>query len=411
MTVALPTPDVQQFQAFTHGDEAALKSIFRTEYDALIAQAEEALGPDLAHAASRIVQQAMLATWRRRTEFTAPTGLVAFLTAAVQEEAANQRRRHAALHRHPSSAPVAHPPTPSVDEALASLDATLHAPPPDHDRLLEEARTTKKHHAAAHVQTVGRKTNWVLPVALAIVAIVVIIAAQRWVGARGGDLVATKALESNEAREIASQRGQRGAVTLGDDSRARIGSDSRLRVPKEFGLNVRTLQLTGTARFAVADGKSMPFTVRAGNMDITADGTEFAVRAFPDDSTIGVMVEQGSVRVRVRDGEENHTVTAGQAVLIARDGSVAPLDAAARDGMFAWTRDSLILNDMPLRDVVPQLVRWYDLKLALGDPALGDKRISVRLGLESSGNALEAVRSAAGLRIEFGKDKEVVLKQ
>ena len=410
MTVALPTPDVQQFQAFTQGDETALKSIFRTEYDALIAQAEEALGPDLAHAASRNVQQAMLATWRRRTEFTAPTGLVAFLEAAVREEAANQRRRHAALHRHPDAAPTRHPPTPSVDEAIATLDATLHAPAPDHDRLMEEARTAKKHHAAEHVQTVGRKTNWVIPVTLAVIAIVAIIAVQRWVQARAGDLVATKALESSEVREIASQRGQRGTVTLGDDSRARIGSDSRLRVPKEFGINVRTLELTGTARFVVADGKSMPFTVRAANMDITAEGTEFAVRAFPDDSAISVMVDQGSVHVRVRDAEEDHTVAAGQAVRVGRDGSVSPLDAAARDGMFAWTRDSLIINDMPLRDVVPQLVRWYDLKLALGDPAAGDKRISVRLGLESSGTALEQVRQAAGLKIEFGTDKEVILK-
>jgi ferric-dicitrate binding protein FerR (iron transport regulator) len=410
MTVALPTPDVQQFQAFTQGDEAALKSIFRTEYDALIARAEEALEPDLAHAASRVVQQAMLATWRRRTEFTAPTGLVAFLEASVQEEAANQRRRHASLHRHPTAAATPHPPTPTVDEAIASLDATLHAPSPDHDQLLEEARSAKKHHAAEHVQSVGRKTNWVIPVVLAVVAIVVIVAAQRWVQARGGDIVATKALESNEAREIASQRGQRGTVTLGDDSRARIGSDSKLRVPKEFGRNVRTLQLTGTARFAVADGKAMPFTVRAANMDITAQGTEFAVRAFPDDSAISVMVDQGSVHVRVRDSGDDHTVEAGQAVRVSRDGSVSPLDGAARDGMFAWTRDSLIVTDMPLRDVVPQLVRWYDLKLALGDPAVGDKRISVRLGLESSGTALEAVRQAAGLKIEFGNDKAVVLK-
>lgn len=410
MTVALPTPDVQQFHAFTQGDEGALKSIFRTEYDALIAQAEAALGPDLAHAACRIVQQAMLSTWRRRTEFMAPTGLVAFLEAAVQEEVVVQRRRHAALHRHPSTTPARHPPRPTVDEAIASLDATLHAPAPDHDRLIEEARTAKKHHAAEHVQSVGRKTNWMIPTALVAVAVVVIIAAQRWVQARGGDLAATKALQSDEVRDISSLRGQRGTVTLGDDSRARIGSDSKLRVPKEFGLTVRTLEVTGTARFVVADGKSMPFTVRAANMDIMAAGTEFAVRAFPDDSAISVMVDQGSVRVRVRDASANHTVAAGEAVRVARDGSVSPLAPAARDGMFAWTRDSLIFTDAPLREVIPQLIRWYDLKLALGDPAIGDKRISVRLGLESSGTALEAVRQAAGLKIEFGADKEVVLK-
>ena len=56
-------------------------------------------------------------------------------------------------------------------------------------------------------------------------------------------------------------------------------------------------------------------------------------------------------------------------------------------------------------------MRWYDLKLALGSPAIGERRISVRMGLESSGAALEAVRKAAGLEIEFGKDNEVVLRE
>ncbi|HYW32985.1 MAG TPA: FecR domain-containing protein [Gemmatimonas sp.] len=414
MTVALPTPDVQAFRAFTGGDEHALESIFRSEYDALIAQATEALGPECAHNSGRVVQQAMLAAWRRRSEFTEPHGLVAFLESAVQDEAAVQKRKHSALHHGKHSHTAAAPrqnriPTP--DEAVASIHATLHAPPPDHDRLIEEARQAKKHHAAEHVQSVGRKSSWVIPTVLVVVAAVVIIAAQRWAQDRGSDIAATKALQSEEARDINSLRGQRGTVTLGDDSRATVGSDSRLRVPKEFGLSLRTLELTGTARFVVSQGKPLPFTVRVGNLDIVATGTDFTVRAFPDDSTPSVMVREGSVQVRVRDTGDDHTVSAGQAVRIARDGSVSAMSPAIGDAAFAWTRDSLVINDMPLREVVPQLVRWYDLKLAIGDPSINDQRVTARLGLESSGAALEAVRKAAGLVIEFGADKEVVLKR
>ncbi|MEO7522146.1 MAG: FecR domain-containing protein [Gemmatimonas sp.] len=410
MSVVLPTPDVQQFQAFTQGDEGALKSIFRAEYDALIARASEELGPDLKHASGRVVQNAMLGTWQRRREFSAPSGLVAVLEAAVVEEAASSRRRHASLHHRPGSQPVKHAPLPTADEAIAALDATLHAPPPDHDRLIEESRLAKKHHAAEHVQAVGRKTSWAIPAALIVVAIIAIVAAQRWAAARGGDMAATKALQSEEARDVASARGQRGALTLGDDSRARLGSDSKLRLPKEFGLNIRTLELTGTAHFTVAAGKTEAFTVRAGGMDIVAEGTEFAVRAFPDEGPISVMVNEGTVRVYVRDSKETHTVNAGQAVRVNADGALASLAPDARDAAFAWTRDSLVFTDAPLKDVVPQLIRWYDLKLALGDAALGDKRVSARLGLESSGAALEAIRKAAGLTLEFGADKETILK-
>ena len=411
MTVVLPTPDFQEFHAFTQGDERALKSIFRQEYDGLLAQAQETLGSDLAHASPRVVQQAMLATWRRRADFEQPIGLVAFLETAVQDESALARRKHAALN-HRQGAPVAHRAAviPTADEAVAQLDALMHVPAVDHDVLIEEARAAKKHHAAEHVQAVGRERAWRLPAALVVVAIVAIVAAQRWAQARGSDMVATRALESTEARNIVSQRGQRGAVTLGDDSRAKLGSESKLRLPKEFGTTLRTLQLTGTARFEVASGKPMPFTVRAGNMDITAVGTAFAVRAFPEDSGMSVLVDEGSVKVRVRDTRDDHTVSSGEAVRIGRDGNLSPLVGGARDALFAWTRDSLVFENVRLADVVPQLVRWFDLNVSVADAAVGEKRVSVRLGLQSSGAALEAVAKAAGVTTGFGKDKGVVLK-
>lgn len=410
MSVALPIPDVQQFQAFTQGDEGALKSIFRTEYDALIARASEALGPDLSHASGRVVQNAMLATWHRRREFTAPSGLAAVLEATVLEEATAQRRRSAALHHGHSTGAGRHAPIPTADEAIAALDATLHAPAPDHERLLEESRIAKKHHAAEHVQAVGRKRPWIIPAMLVVGAIVAILAVQRWASLRGGDIAATKALKSDEAREVESARGQRGSLTLGDDSRARLGADSKLRLPKEFGLSVRTLELTGTARFDVASGKDKPFTVRVGGMDIVAEGTQFTVRAFPEEGGISVTVIEGSVNVHVRDSDTDHRIAAGDAARINQDGTLTSLSPEARDAAFAWTRDSLVFVDAPLKDVVPQLIRWYDLKLALGNAAVGEKRVSARLGLESSGAALEAIRKAAGLTLEFGADKEMILK-
>lgn len=411
MTVVLPTPDAGQFHAFTQGDESALKAIFRQEYPSLIAQAQSALGPDLAYAGTRVVQQAMLTVWRRRTELRTPEGLAAMLEGNVLEEARVQQRKHAALnHRTTSSHAVRHAAPLSADDAVAGLDAMLHAPPPDHDRAVEEARTAKKHHAAEHVQTVGRKSNLVWPIALIVIAVVGIVAAQRWAQARGTDIVVTKALASEEARNLSALRGQRGSVSLGDDSRVRIGSDSKVRVPKEFGGSLRTLELTGTAHFQVASGKTLPFTVRAGNVDIVAVGTAFTVSAFPNDSAVDVVVDEGSVTVHLRDTKDEHPVMSGNAVRISRNGTVTPLTADARDAAFAWTRDSLVFTDAPMSAVVPQLVRWYDLNLAMGSPDIASKRISARLGLQSSGAALDSVRKAAGLDIEFGKDKEMVLK-
>ena len=414
MTVDLPIPDAQQFEAFKRGDERALEQIYRSEYAGLLLMAAEKLGDEMSSASSRVAQEAMLDTWQGRAQFDDPAGLVAYLGAAVKDQAAIARRKHAALHHrqggHPTPVKVAEA-TPTADESWGNIYSAIHAPVVDHDKLIEEARVAKKHHAAAHVQTVGKKGSWIIPAALVVVAVVAIVFGQRWMQSRGADMAVTRALESNDARTVTSNRGQRGAVTLGDETKAKLGSDSQLKVPKEFGSTFRTVELTGTAHFEVAKDNPMPFTVRVGNMDVVATGTVFTVRAYPEDSTTTVMVSEGSVDVRVRDTKDNHTVSAGDAFRIKSDGSLAPLEGSARDVSFAWARDSLVFENARLDAVVPQLQRWFDMKVGIADPALYDRRVTTRFSLESSAGALAAVANAAGLTTGFGEDDITLFKE
>ena len=46
MSVDLKAPSTEQFTAFMKGDEGTLMSLFRGQYDALIALAKEALGAE-----------------------------------------------------------------------------------------------------------------------------------------------------------------------------------------------------------------------------------------------------------------------------------------------------------------------------------------------------------------------------
>jgi ferric-dicitrate binding protein FerR (iron transport regulator) len=166
--------------------------------------------------------------------------------------------------------------------------------------------------------------------------------------------------------------------------------------------------LTGVAHFDVAAGKPLPFRVRAGNAVITATGTSFAVRAYEGDSTVLVSVTEGTVDVALRDGDAKETVTAGNAVRIVGD-TIAPLDAAARDLAMAWTRDTLIFENMSVKNVLTELGRWFDMSPKLADPSLGDRTVSLRLALKSSGDAIKALADSARLQIGFDKDEKVVL--
>jgi ferric-dicitrate binding protein FerR (iron transport regulator) len=410
MPATLPIPDASLVDKFAHGDEQALVALTRQEYDALLARAEEALGPELAHFKGRVVQQAILAAWSARDRFQHPAGLVAFLEQAVTEQAATQRRKHAALHRaHSGSGPAApHVETPSAEQAVEQLLATLHAPPPDHDRLLEEAKAAKKAHAAQHVQAVGQGRNWTIPVVIGAVVVAASVAVMKWVDLSSAEVAVDSALKAEDVRQQASGRGQRGTFTLGDQSRVTMGSDTKLRIPKEFGgPKIRTVELLGTARFAVAPGKPVPFAVRAGGVTVTATGTAFVVRAFPEEAMVNVAVEEGSVSVTVRATGESRSLAAGEAIRVSAAGAFSPLEGNVRDAALAWVRDSLVFEDAPVREVIPELVRWFGINAALGDEAVGDRRVSLRLALASSGEATKALTEAAKLAIQFGKDDRI----
>lgn len=394
----------------TTAEEQELTTTYRAHYDALLKHSREALGHDLEHFSGKIAQQAMLATWAHRTTFTTPDAFSEALRDAVKDEAATQRRKHSALHQREGSTPrTPHVATLSADEAVVQLLATLHAAPVKHDEAVSEAHATRKHHAAEHVQHVGRKASWKMPLALVVVLGAAIVAGMKWMSAASAEVVVKKALAADNARTLSAARGQRGNVDLADGTKARIGSDSKLTIPNAFGTTLRTAQVVGSVSFAVSAGQSLPFTIWAGNTVVTATGTRFTVRAFEEEQSVVVGVDEGTVSVRVKDESEETVVSAGQAARISPDGTIAMINGAAADYALAWVRDSLAFTDTPATVVLSELTRWFGLTASLADSTVGSRKVSLRLGLESSGDAIAAFAKAANLSIGFDKEDKVVL--
>ena len=411
MSVDLKLPSAEQFKAFMQGDEGALVSLFRGQYDALIALAKEALGADLEHHSGRVAQQAMLATFGHRAGFQNPTGLVSYLSEAVRAESTVQKKKHAALRQRDGAAPAPkHVSVPSVDEAVAQLQATLSAPPADHEKARDEARQAKKAHAAQHVQKVGKGGGWVKPTLLVVGVGAVLVAVLKYADITGANSAIDKSLEAEDARDISARRGQRGNVTLGDETKVKVGSDSHVKVPSDFGgIKFRTVGVAGTAEFTVAPGNPIPFEVRAGLAKFVATGTKFTVRAYPEDSTAAVAVDEGAVTVTLRKGKGEMKVAAGEAAFVGKDGTISALTGDAKDAAFSWTSDSLIFAAAPVNTVLTELARWFDSKPKLADPALGTRPVTMRVSLASSGDALKALEAAGHLVVGFDKKDQVML--
>lgn len=163
--------------------------------------------------------------------------------------------------------------------------------------------------------------------------------------------------------------GQRATITLPDGSPVVLNVGSRLQVPVDYDLGNRLLELSGEALFTVRPNQAAPFVVVTGASTTRVLGTSFLVRQYENDSTAVIAVRDGKVMV------ESTVLTAMQQATVNREQRVS--DVTLTDsGQFSFAAGVLSLRDMPLPNAIPQLNRWYDTDIRLGDSRLMHRNIA-----------------------------------
>jgi transmembrane sensor len=91
--------------------------------------------------------------------------------------------------------------------------------------------------------------------------------------------------------------GSKAKFTLPDGTSVTLNAGSRLKYNSRFGMEDRVVQLDGEGYFKVAKDASRPFIVKTSYLSVRALGTEFNVKAYPDDKTIETTLVEGSVNI------------------------------------------------------------------------------------------------------------------
>lgn len=241
-----------------------------------------------------------------------------------------------------------------------------------HDRISATRARTKSTRTLHLYPARERKTSttlrwWICAAALCVVAIPVGLLWPRLTSWNR-----TAATTAGVAmREYATVRGQRAEILLADGTRAILNVESRLRVPVTYGARARDVYLEGEALFEVTHDDKAPFRVHAAGIRAEDLGTEFVVRAYPEDEPT-VVVASGVVAVRgdTVATTPSVTLTAGQLGRMDSEGRITVrrgVDIAAHT---AWTEGRLEFDETPLSQVARELERWYDLEITIADSTL-----------------------------------------
>lgn len=201
-------------------------------------------------------------------------------------------------------------------------------------------------------------------------------------------------------RSVTAPAGRRISVSLPDGSKAILSPGSRLSYAATFGADLRReVRLDGEAYFDVRHDKKRPFVVRAADLVAEDLGTQFIVRAYPEDRYGRIIVRQGLV------GLAGAVIAPGELGRLSPGGAPV-VESADTASWFAWTQGRLVFDGMSLRDALPKLNRWYDLKFRLATPDLGDRVIVATLPEHLDDDALTAIGLA--LKLDATRDGRVV---
>jgi ferric-dicitrate binding protein FerR (iron transport regulator) len=395
-------------------DENALRRAFDLEFNAAIAEARSKLG-DATSLAPRVVETAFVNVWQQRGSLTAHDQLRNVLMTEIHHGAARALSRRHAAGRFGSSASgsVARDEQTMTGTHAATADTDAEAAWSRITRTIKgegqtaeahrAAATAGRHDAAAHMKDVAKRPSWVVPVLIGVVALVAALWAVRALSNAGEDDAVLSAVSSPNIQPIASSSGQIGSVKLGDGTTMKFGPETKVYIPDQFPAKMRAIRVEGTASFEVAPGQEQPFRVVANRTHFIATGTKFAVSSYPLDSSAKVMVEEGTVTVKL--GKQTAAVGANQVMVADAKGIHAATDEQKTEA-FGWMSGQASAHGQ-LRRVVEALTRWFNYDVKVVDLPLLDREASFSVPLDSSKLAISQVEKSANVKFAYEGETKV----
>lgn len=193
--------------------------------------------------------------------------------------------------------------------------------------------------------------------------------------------------------------GEQTSVTLADGSVAHLNTDTAIDV--SLSENERRVELLrGEAEFEVAHDSSRPFRVSAGSTTTEALGTRFIVRY--DGEAGAVTLLQGKVRTSRPSAQgaqtDSATLQPGQQLAFNAE-SLGNLQSVALSNADAWRRGRLLMNFVPLKQVIAEINRYRRGQIKLLDDKLAEREVNIAVDIKQIDAWLEALQQTLPIKI------------
>jgi ferric-dicitrate binding protein FerR (iron transport regulator) len=175
---------------------------------------------------------------------------------------------------------------------------------------------------------------------------------------------------STSWQEIQNPSGIRSKVSLPDGSCLWLNAESKIGYTIPFVGKNRQIELSGEAYFDVRENKKSPFIVQAADAKIRVVGTQFNVKAYPEEKFIEVALKEGRVIFESPNGKSRKVQT--EMIpndYLVFDKSSIQIDIQNKniDPYISWHQNTLIFDDTPMLEWSRIIERWYGVRINILD--------------------------------------------
>lgn len=212
-------------------------------------------------------------------------------------------------------------------------------------------------------------------------------------------------------QEVTSPAGIRSQVILPDGSKVWLNAESTLKFSVPFQKNIRNVDLQGEAYFEVTKNQKQPFVVHSGNIEVKVLGTQFDCKAFEEDKTIEVILEEGSVALNsnVGSGLEESILKPGDRAVIEKSTGKTLIRNEEIGKYIAWHNGKLVFDNTSMEEVSSMLERWYGVEVVVKDKDILNYRFTTTFDNESLFHVIELLSLSSPIQMKYvqasiGKD-------
>jgi transmembrane sensor len=250
------------------------------------------------------------------------------------------------------------------------------------------------------------------------------------------------AAQTGEKNEVSTRNGSKSKIILPDGSRVWLNAGSVLTYNKDFGGEMREVDLSGEAFFEVKSlslppsgggekERKVPFIIHTQHIDVHVLGTAFNVKSYPGDKQTETSLVHGKVEVLIHNRpEEKFTLRPNEKLVVRNEEadtvatgksggasnsqplvSLSKLTYTAADSLLvetAWVQNKLVFDNESFREVAIKMERWYNVQIEFNDVKKQELRFTGVFENETIQQALDYMTITAPFHYSIQGNKIII---